>query len=116
MRNAASQAADGFHFLRLAQLSFEQQTFAHILRNDEANAAAGVFEFVGDDIHFEAFAVFPFVLPVALVAAIPFPLFDVSGERRRIAVGPNFADRHAAKFVFGEAIGSGSGFVDLKKL
>ena len=116
MRDTAGEAADRFHFLRLTKLSLQQQTFADILSNNEAHAPSGIFEFVGNDVHFEAFAVFSLVLPMALMAAILFPLFDVSSKRRGIAVGANITNGHSAKFGFGESVGFPSGFVDLKKL
>src|SRR5260370_39248462 len=104
MGNAAGQPADGFHFLSLTKLSFEEQTVADILGDNEAHAAPGIFEFVRDNVHFDAFAVFSLVLPMTLMTAILLPLFHVSGKRRSIAVRANIANRHVAKFGFRETV------------
>ena len=50
------------------------------------------------------------------MAAILFPLFDVSSKRRSIAVGANITNGHGAEFFIRETVCFGGGFVDLKKL
>jgi hypothetical protein len=42
VRNAARQAANGFHLLRLAQLQFQVAALADILCDDQAHAPARI--------------------------------------------------------------------------
>ena len=64
VRDTTGEAADGFHFLCLAQLIFEKLALADVLRNDEIDGTACVFEAMGDDFGVDDLAVFANVLPI----------------------------------------------------
>ena len=106
---------DRFHFLRLAQLLFEKLALADVLRDHQADGAARVFQLVRDDIDFEALAILALVTPVAVMAAVLFPFFDMLGKRRFVAVRANVAEGHAAKIIFRKAVLLGRGFINLQE-
>ena len=67
VRDASSEPADCFHFLRLPQLFFELLPLTNILRNNETHEPASVFEFVRDELDFENAAIFAGVAPLSVV-------------------------------------------------
>ena len=82
--DATGEAPDGFHFLGLAKLLFELMALADVLRDDEVDGAAVVFELVGDDFGFDdAWPSLRDVLPVGFVARATFATGEGSRGRRR---------------------------------
>src|SRR5271168_2005050 len=78
--DAAGETADGFHFLSLAELFFELMTLGNVLGDDEADPAAAISKFVGDDLDVHFLAVFSAVLPDADVAALHGGLPEMQAE------------------------------------
>ena len=70
MCDPAGQTSDGFHFLCLAKLFFEQLALADILRDYQMDGAAGIFQLVSDDFGIDHFSIFANVLPVSFVLLV----------------------------------------------
>src|SRR5580658_8689122 len=98
MCDAAGQASDGFHFLCLAKLFFEQLALADILRNHQMDGAACIFQLVSDDFGIDHFSIFANVLPVSLVLLVALRLANVLEESALFASQANVQNGHTFEF------------------
>ena len=97
VRDAAGKAADGFHFLRLAELIFEELALADVLRDDEVDGAAGVFEAMRDDFGVDELAVFADVLPRRLGVRAEAGLPEKIEKGDVLGRGAKIEDGHATR-------------------
>src|SRR5260370_17212695 len=99
MSDAAWQATDGLHLLRLAELLFEKMAFADVLGDHQADLLPRVFQLVGCDFDFEDLSVFLSVLPIALITPGPAPLLGMFKKFDFFFFAPNVQNLLPFKFI-----------------